>query len=439
MSQALLTDLYELTMMAGYHAEGRSDEQATFDLYFRRPPAGVDLVVAAGLDLALDYLERLRFSSEDLDYLASLALFDDEFLAYLSQLRFRGDVWAIREGTPVFPDEPLLRVTAPLGQAQLVETALLNLVCYSCVVASNAAQIVAAAGGKRVIEFGARRAQGPDGAVTGARAAVIGGCAATSNVEAGRRFGAEVSGTQAHSWVMAFDSELEAFRAYARAFPDRCILLVDTYDTLGIGVPNAITVAGELRDRGHELDGIRLDSGDLGDLAVHSRRRLDDAGFPHVRIVASGDLDAERVAALEAAGAPIDAYGVGTALITAKQDPALSGVYKMVEINGQPAVKLSGTPGKGTTPGRKQVWRTDEADTIGLADESLDGEPLLVEVMRSGERRAEPSSLAELRERCGELSGQMRPKALAGWPVRRSQRLEDLRATVSRHLRDGIR
>ena len=435
MSDALFTDLYELTMMAGYHAAGRADDEATFDLYFRHAPAGVDLVVACGLAPALDYLENLRFTPEDLAYLRELALFDDSFLDFLRDLRFTGDVWAVPEGTPVFGDEPMLRVTAALAQAQLVETALLNQVCYSSLVASNAAQLTAAARGKSVLEFGARRAHGPNGALTGARAAMIGGCTATSNVEAGRRFSVPVSGTQAHAWIMAFDSELEAFREYARTFPSECVLLVDTYDTLRSGVPHAITVAGELKEAGHALAGIRLDSGDLAALAVEARRMLDEAGFDEVKILASGDLDATRVADLERRDVPIDGYGVGTSLLTARQDPALSGVYKLAEIQGTPVMKVSSTAAKTTSPGRKQVWRTQHGDVIGLADESLPGRPLLTEAMRSGRRLLDVEDIATIRQRCLAEVAAVRPVVVSDtWTVRRSDHLEELRAATMQRL-----
>lgn len=436
MSQALFTDLYELTMMAGYVRAGRADDLATFDLYHRSPPKGVDLVVAAGLDPVLDYLESLAFTATDLDYLASLEQFDDTFISWLEALRFTGEVWAVPEGVPVFGDEPIVRVTAPLAQAQLVETFLLNRVCYSSLVASNAAQIRHAARGKPVHEFGARRAHGPDGALTGARSALIGGCAATSNVAAGARFGAPVSGTQAHSWVMAFDSELEAFRAYARTFPGHCVLLVDTYDTLGSGVPNAITVGKELAEAGHQLFGIRLDSGDLAELAHSARRMLDAAGLEATRILASGDLDADRIAVLEEAGAPIDGYGVGTSLLTARHDPTFSGVYKLTEISGRPVLKVSGSPEKTTNPGRKQVWRRDEGDVIGLADEELAGTPLLSQVMVDGRRIHEPVPLPEIAERCAAATDELRPKVVGGrWRVRRSERLEGLRQELIEQAR----
>jgi nicotinate phosphoribosyltransferase len=442
MTDALFTDLYELTMMAGYLADGRAEEEATFDLFFRRPPAGVDLVVAAGLDLALDDLAALRFTDEDLAYLRSLDLFEPAFLDYLSALEFSGEVCAVPEGLPVFGDEPILQVRARLGEAQLVETMLLNRICYSSLVASNAVQTVVAARGKPVLEFGARRAHGPDGALTGSRAALVGGCASTSNVLAGLRFGAPVSGTQAHSWVMAYASELDAFRAYARAFPDRCILLVDTYDTLGSGIPNAITVASELAESGHALVGVRLDSGDLATLAERSRAMLDEAGFPDVKIFASGDLHARAIAELERLGAPIDGYGVGTALITAQDDPSLSGVYKLAEVGNGPVLKISGTPEKTTSPGRKQVWRGATGDVIALADEDgpPDHTPLLERVMAGGQRLAEPVPLADLAERCREAVGRIRPLVLDGtWTVRRSARLDELRTEMVKTLRAGQR
>ena len=431
LSDALFTDLYELTMMAGYHADGRAEQTATFDLFFRKAPAGVDVVVAAGLDPVLDYLTGLRFGDEDLRFLDGLGLFASDFLDRLAALEFTGDLWAVPEGVPVFGEEPILRVTAPLAQAQLVETALLNRICYASLVASNAAQIVAAARGKNVLEFGARRAHGPDGAITGSRAALIGGCTATSNVEAGRRFDAPLSGTMAHSWVMAYDRELDAFRAYARAFPSSCVLLVDTYDTLGQGVPNAITVAGELAQRGEQLSAVRLDSGDLGMLSRQTRRMLDAGGFREVRILASGDLDARRIAALEEEGAPIDGYGVGTSLLTASQDPTFGGVYKLAEVAGSAVLKVSGSPDKTTSPGCKQVWRGDDGDVIGLAGEDLPGRPLLVPALLGGRRQADPVPIGDLRARCRAALEEIRPRVLAGrWSVRRSAALEALRTQM---------
>ncbi len=436
---ALFTDFYELTMMAGYADAGLADCRATFDLYFRRPPEGVCVIVAAGQELALDHLEALRFTDDDLAYLRQQHL-PDGFVDSLRDVRFTGDVWAVPEGTPVFSDEPVLRIEAPLAVAQLVETALLNAICYSSLVASNAVEVVAAAEGRAVLEFGARRAHGPDGALSASRAAFIGGCNSTSNVAAGKAFDIPVSGTQAHAWVMAFPSELEAFRAYAHTFPDSCVLLVDTYDTLAVGVPNAITVAREMRARGRELAGIRLDSGDLAAEARAARRMLDDAGFPGVQIVASGDLDAQRVRDLVAGGAPIDAFGVGTSLVTAKQDPTISGVYKLAMIADDPVAKRSSSPAKTTNPGRKQVWRGPDGDVIGLADEDLPGEPLLQQVMRDGRRVLPRQSAADLRRACAERVATVRPKVLAGtWTVRRSDRLQALREKVLADLADGVR
>lgn len=440
MSDALLTDLYELTMMAGYHADGRAEEPATFDVFFRRPPAGVDLVVAAGLDPVLDYLESLSFTDDDLEYLSALGLFSRAFLDWLAEFSFTGDVWAVPEGVPVFGEEPLVRVTAPLAQAQLVETALLNRLCYSSLVASHAVTVTAAARGKAVLEFGARRAHGPDGALTAARAAIVGGCAATSNVAAGQRFGVRTSGTMAHSWIMSYERELEAFRSYARAFPDSCVLLVDTYDTLGSGVPNAITVGRELAEQGHELSGVRLDSGDLGTLARQSRRMLDEAGLERASILVSGDLDASRIAELEEEGAPVDGYGVGTLLVTGGRDPALQGVYKLAEVDGDPVLKVSGSPDKTTSPGVKQVWRQANGDVIGLADEDHPGQPLLVEAMRQGTRRLGPVPVEELRERSREAVPPVRARLQAGeWSVHRSKRLEDMRTDMVARIRAGER
>lgn len=431
MSGALFTDFYELTMMAGYHAAGRAEEPAVFDLFFRHNPGGVDLVVCAGIEPVLDALEELRFTDEDIAFLDSLDRFDEEFLDWLAGLEFTGDVWAIPEGEIVFGDEPLVRIEAPLAQGQLVETLVINRVAYSSLIASNALQVCRAARGKPVLEFGARRAHGPDGAITASRAAMVGGCSATSNVEAARRFSLPLSGTQAHSWVMAWPTELEAFRRYAEVFPDDCVLLVDTYDTLGTGLPNAIVVADELAATGHGLSGVRLDSGDLGALAQETRRRLDEAGHTETRVVVSGDLDARRIDELERAGAPIDAYGVGTALVTAREDPAFSGVYKLAEIGDTPVLKVSSAPEKSTNPGRKQVWRTTEGDVIGLADERVEGHPLLEQVMRDGRRTGPPGSVAAAsRRRADSVRG------IGAHPPkpRRTARLQALRGDLIARL-----
>lgn len=437
---ALFTDLYELTMMAGYTRAGMAGARATFDMFFRRPPEGVTLIVAAGQELALDHLERLRFTAEDCAWLEQEGTLPHDFLASLEGTTFTGDVWAVPEGTPVFSGEPVLRVEAPLALAQVVETALLNAICYSSLVASNAAEVRDAADGRAVAEFGARRAHGPDGALSASRASFVGGCDSTSNVAAGKAFGIPVSGTQAHSWVMAFPTELASFRAYADAFPDRCILLVDTYDTLKVGVPNAITVGLEMATQGRQLAGIRLDSGDLAALARGARQQLDAAGLGEVRIVASGDLDAGRIRDLLARDAPIDAFGVGTSLVTAKQDPTISGVYKLAELDGEPVLKVSSSPEKATDPGRKQVWRSADGDVIGLADEGLPGTPLLEPVMREGRRLHAPPALTDVRDRCTAACDALRDRVWQDrWPVRRSERLRALREEVFEDVRDGVR
>ncbi len=377
----LLTDLYELTMGQGYFREGKHEQLAVFDIFFR-PNKLITYSVAAGMEQAAEYLENLHFSEDDIAYLRSLSLFDEEFLAYLKDLRFTGDVYAVREGEIVFPYEPILTVKAPMVQAQLVETALLTFVNHQTLIASKSSKICAAAGGG-VMEFGLRRAQGADAGVYGARAAVIGGCVSTSNVYAGKLFHIPVSGTMAHSWVMNFPSELEAFRAYARSFPDACLLLVDTYNTLKSGVPHAIEVFKELRAAGHEPKGIRLDSGDLAYLSKEARKMLDKAGFPNAIICASGDLDEYSIRSLKEQGAKIDSWGVGTKLITSADLPALGGVYKLAAVYEDgveiPKIKLSDTTEKITNPSLKEVWRiydreTDKAiaDYITRAGETVD-------------------------------------------------------------------
>ena len=379
----LLTDLYQLTMMGGYFKNGKQNDVAVFDLFFRRNSV-ITYSVAAGLEQAVEYIRSIRFTEEDIAYLRSLKLFEEPFLAYLKTFRFTGDVFAVPEGTVVFPEEPILTVRAPLLEAQFVETALLNLVNHQTLIASKAAKIAYAAEEGAVMEFGLRRAQGPDAGVYGARAAVIGGCASTSNVLAGKLFGIPVAGTHAHSWVMNFSTEYEAFQAYARLFPDACLLLVDTYDTLKSGVPNAIRVFKELRAAGHEPKGIRLDSGDLAYLSKRARQMLDEAGFEKAIVCASGDLDERVIASLKAQGAKIDLWGVGTKLITSADLPALGGVYKLAAVQpaggGEiPKIKLSDNSDKITNPGFKQVYRIydkktgkAQADLIALREERFD-------------------------------------------------------------------
>lgn len=382
----LLTDLYQLTMGQGYFREGRHEQETAFDIFFR-PNSLITYSVAAGIEQAAEYLENLHFDEEDIAYLRSLGIFTEEFLSYLKDLRFTGDVIAVKEGEIVFPYEPILTVKAPVIQAQLVETALLTFVNHQTLIASKSAKICAAAGGG-VMEFGLRRAQGADAGIYGARAAMIGGCVGTSNVYAGKEFGVPVSGTMAHSWVMNFPTELDAFRAYAECFPTGCLLLVDTYDTLKSGVPNAIKVFGELRAKGYEPKGIRLDSGDLAYLSKEARKMLDKAGFDQTIICASGDLDENSIRSLKEQGAKIDTWGVGTKLITSADMPALGGVYKLAAVfeNGKeiPKIKLSDTTEKITNPGLKDVFRIYDngtgkavADLITRAGETIDeGKPL---------------------------------------------------------------
>jgi nicotinate phosphoribosyltransferase len=359
---ALLTDLYQLTMVGGYVHEGKQDQWANFDYFFRRIPDDGGYCVLAGLADVIEYVRTLRFSQEDLSYLDELGIFSKEFLAYLEVFKFTGDLWAIPEGTVVFPHEPLIRVTAPLPEAQLIETTLLNVMNFQTLIATKGARVHWAAQGDPVVDFGLRRAHGPDGALMASRAAYIGGVDATSNVLAGRLYGIPVRGTHAHSWVESFPQELDAFRAYAKVYSDTCLLLVDTYDTLKSGVPNAILVGRELRKKGAELKGIRLDSGDLAYLSKKARSLLDEAGFPEATIVASSDLDEWIIQSLKRQRAQVDLWGVGTRLVTSFSCPALGGVYKLTALdeNGKrmvPKIKRSDNPEKITNPGLKKVVR----------------------------------------------------------------------------------
>ena len=359
---ALLTDLYQLTMVGGYVEEGKRDQLANFDYFFRRVPDDGGYCVLAGLEDLIKYIKALRFSKEDLSYLEGLGIFSDQVLAYMKDFKFTGDLCAVPEGSVVFPHEPLIRVVAPLPEAQLIETTLLNIMNFQTLIATKAARVCWAAQGDPVIDFGLRRAHGPDGALMASRAAYIGGVQGTSNVLAGRLYGIPVRGTHAHSWVESFPTELESFRAYARVYPDACLLLVDTYDTLQSGVPNAVKVGKELREKGHELRGIRLDSGDLAYLSREARRLLDEGGFSGARIVASSDLDEWIVESLKRQGAMIEIWGIGTRLITSYSCPALGGVYKLTELEEGnkgmvPKIKRSDNPDKITNPGLKKVVR----------------------------------------------------------------------------------
>ena len=380
----LLTDLYQLTMGYGFYRQNKHEEEVVFDLFFRKN-ALITYSLFAGLEQAMDYLLNWHFSDADVDYLRSLNLFSEDFIEYIRNMKFTGDVYAVREGEPVFPGEPILTVKAPLIQAQFAETALLNIINHQTLIATKSSKICrATAGNGIVMEFGLRRAQGPDAGISGARAAIIGGCQSTSNVIAGQLFDVPVAGTMAHSWVMDYPTEYEAFRAYADAYPDNCLLLVDTYDTLRSGVPNAIKVFRELREAGHTPKGIRLDSGDLAYLSKKARKMMDEAGFPEAKICVSGDLDERSINSLIQQGAKIDSWGVGTRLITSEDLPALGGVYKLSAVIGKdgsvtPKIKLSDNTAKITNPSFKKLYRLYDrennmaiADYITMHDEEVD-------------------------------------------------------------------
>ncbi len=381
----LLTDLYELTMMQGYYEE-HQNETVVFDVFFRANPCNNGYSVCAGLAQVIDYIKNLNFTYEDVDYLRNLKIFSEDFLQYLSGFHFSGDIYAIPEGTVVFPKEPLLKVIAPIMEAQLVETAILNIINHQSLIATKTSRIVFAADGDGIMEFGLRRAQGPDAGLYGARAAMIGGCVGTSNVLAGRLFDVPVMGTHAHSWIMSFKDEYTAFKTYAKMYPENCTLLVDTYDTLKSGVPNAIRVFREFQESGHPLKkfGIRLDSGDLAYLSKEARKMLDEAGFAEASICASNDLDEFLLHDLKMQKAAIDSWGVGTNLITSKDCPSFGGVYKLAAIqneNGEfiPKIKLSENSEKITNPGNKTIYRIYDNETgkmkgdlICFADETFD-------------------------------------------------------------------
>lgn len=384
----LLTDLYQLTMMNGYAETGMADREAVFDLFYR-PAPGLDFAIVAGLEQAIDYVNNLHFDESDVEYLRSLNLFGEKFFERIKKFRFTGDMYALREGEMIYPYEPIITIKAPLFEAQLIETALLNIVNHQTLIATKAMKMANETTGA-ISEFGLRRAQGPDAGLYGARASMIGGCTSTSNVLAGKMFDIKISGTHAHSWVMSFPTEIEAFRAYAKLNPNSCLLLVDTYDTLKSGVPNAIKVFDELKANGHKPLGIRLDSGDLAYLSKRARAMLDEAGHVEAKIFASGDIDENIISALNSQGAKIDVWGIGTKLITSAPRPALGGVYKLAEIqNGQgewePRMKFSDTPEKITNPGFKTIFRIyDEkgmaaADLIALRGEKIDtAKPLTI-------------------------------------------------------------
>jgi nicotinate phosphoribosyltransferase len=439
----LQTDLYELTMAAGYLETGYR-ARLTFELFVRHLPPRRNYLVAAGLDQALDFLEEVRFSEEDIRYLRTLPVFRtvaDDFFDYLARFRFSGDAWAMPEGTVFFPGEPILRVSGPAIEAQIAETFLLSAINFQTMIASKAARIVQAAGGRPVIEFGSRRAHGMEAGALAARAAVVGGCQGTSNVAAGKQFGIPVYGTQAHSWIMAHEDEGEAFGKFLDIFPEQAVLLVDTYDVRA-AIDKIISL-------GRKPRGVRLDSGDFAADSIWARNRLNQAAWKDVIIFASGDLDEERITELLAEGALIDAFGVGTALVNSIDSPALGVIYKLVEAetDGEslPVAKFS--PAKVTYPGRKQVYRKSDSvgrflgDTIGLAGERFpEADALLVSVMSQGKRTAPRTNLTEARKRCGDQIARL-PKTLrdldekgASYPVRHSERLEQLLGEVRLRL-----
>jgi nicotinate phosphoribosyltransferase len=441
----LLTDLYQLTMVGGYFLLGKQHQKANFDYFFRKIPDQGGFCIAAGLEQLVHYIQNLHWSDEDIEYIRSLNLFPPEVIAYISQIRFQGDLYAVPEGTVVFPEEPIIRVTAPLPEAQFLETALLNFMNFQTLVATKAARVCLAANGDPVIEFGVRRAHGPDGGLSAARAAFIGGARATSNLLAGRTYGIPVRGTLAHSWVESFPSELEAFQAYGKVYPQNCLLLVDTYDTLRSGVPNAIRVGKELREKKvGDLAGIRLDSGDLTFLSREARKMLDESGFDRARILGSSDLDEWLIESIKKQGAEIDIWGVGTRLVTSYSWPALGGVYKLSAIfeDGKlhPRLKVSDDPEKTTNPGLKKIIRFfDEknfmrGDVIFLDEEEIpENQPLkafhpllphvsktypahfrkeeiLVPIFQNGKLVYSLPSLAEIQKRTWQGLQELRPE-----------------------------
>ncbi|BCJ88045.1 nicotinate phosphoribosyltransferase [Effusibacillus dendaii] len=478
---ALLTDLYQLTMMYGYYKSGRMNQKAVFELFYRKNPCGNGFAIAAGLEQVVVFLTGLQFTAEDIDYLRSIQLFDEGFLEELRRFRFTGTVYAVEEGTVVFPSVPLLRFEGRIFELQLIESACLSFINHQTLIATKAARIVQATRGDmydhlhQSVEFGLRRAQNADAATFGSRAAFIGGFAGTSNVYAGQNFGIPVVGTHSHSWIQSFPSELEAFRAYAATYPDRTTLLVDTYDTLKSGVPNAITVARELREKGRELLGVRLDSGDVAWLSKEVRRMLDAAGFPDVKILASGDLNEYVVRDMMLQGARVDIWCFGTALITGDDCPALGGVYKLVakEEDGMmiPKIKVSENPEKITNPGYKRTVRlyledgTATADLIMLADEKLDPsqpltlfhpihtykrktirnfkvEELLVPILQNGEIVYELPDLEQIKKRAESQLDSMpreikRPINPHSYHVDLSEKLWELKQRLLKEARNG--
>ncbi|MBR9701139.1 nicotinate phosphoribosyltransferase [Candidatus Woesearchaeota archaeon] len=400
-NRTLLTDLYQLTMMAAYHESGKQDDIATFDLFIRKYPEDWGYLIAAGIEDAVDYATNISFSEDDISYLRDQGLFKDSFLDYLKDFKFHGEITAVPEGTPVAANTPLLRVTAPRSEAQLLETMLLNTVNFQTMIASKTSRVVNAAGLGKVVDFGLRRAQEKDAAMKGARAAYIGGAAATSNVAAGKEYGIPISGTMAHSFIMSFPTELEAFRAYADTFPDSPTLLIDTYDNIE-GAKNAAIIGKELIEKGKRLGAVRLDSGDLTEISKDVRRILDENDLGYVRIVASSDLNEYKIDEMKRKGAKVNGFGVGTEMITAKPTAAISGVYKLVEDEAGHKIKLA--PGKKTYPGKKQVYRVADEngnythDILALENEPSEGTPLLQPMVSDGQRLFQRRNLEDIRE-----------------------------------------
>jgi nicotinate phosphoribosyltransferase len=450
MSDALRTDLYQLTMMQAYW-KSRHNPEATFDYFVRKIPSG-SYLITAGLTFLLDYIENLRFDDDDIEYLRTQD-FDEEFLKTLRDFKFTGDILAMPEGSVAFPIEPIIRVTAPIIEAQLVETFLLNKINFSTLIASKASRVVYAAKGRAIAEFGLRRAQG-DGHLEATRATYIGGCASTSNVLAGKKLGIPISGTMAHSFVTSFDHEIDSYRAYADAFPKRCFLLIDTYNTIE-GAKKAVIVGKELEKRGEKLIGVRLDSGDLCELSKQVRKILDDGDLEDVKIVASGDLNEWKIDDLIKYGASIDMFGVGTELITGRPTPALDGIYKLSDIieDGKhvPKMKLSEEIVKTTLPGKKIVWRITEngkfkRDIITLENELVDeGVPLLETVVRKGKIACDRPSLSDIRQNTAMNFSKLpeifkKLDTAPAYPVEFSRELTELRADIVEKIkREEIR
>jgi len=445
-NMAMLTDLYELTMCASYF-DNRKLEPASFDLFIRKLPPNRSYLLFAGLEQVLRFIERMKFTEEHIKFLKSQG-FKEDFLDYLRNFKFTGDVWAVPEGTIVFPNEPLIRVTAPIIEAQLIETFALNTVNLQTTIATKASRVVYAAKGKPVIEFGLRREHGVDAGMKVARASYIAGCVGTSNVLAGMKYGIPVFGTMAHSFVMFFSNEVDAFRAFTKTFPDKSTLLIDTFDNIK-GAENAIVVAKELEEKGFKLRGVRLDSGDLASISKKVRKMLDENGLGYVQIFASGDLDEYRIEELLRKGAKIDSFGVGTKMGTSADRPYVDIIYKLCEKVGgkgefQPIMKLS--EGKATLPGRKQVFRLRDAegnfvkDVIALEDEKVDGEPLLVKVVEKGKVVYNFPTLEEIRERALENLSRLpekykRLRNAAKYPVELSPKLKKLIRELRRKLK----